>query len=210
MSKKNIILIILILVLVCMIVVGATFAFFNSSISGNNSFNGSTYKFDADLTSSKVIGGKLVPTVDSLINTSLNSSNPCEGAEDYYLCNVYQVTLTNRGSPVAFTGSIKTNSGTTYVTNNMKYQLYELNNNVYTSVSDAKNLMYSPNSVSTFTLNSNNINVTLNTNQSKTYYLVVWLSDIGSNQLEDADKKYLGTVEFVLSSGERLTANFTV
>lgn len=209
-NTKKIVLSIIIVLFIVLLVVGSTFAFYSASQINNNAMTGSTYSFDANLTLRTVKSPGLVPTVDSLIGTSLNSANSCISVDNNGICNIYEITLKNNASQsITLTGNILTNTGTTYTTNHLKYQLYTLSGNTYSSASDARNLGYTLNSTNPFTLSSNNLTISLNGGQSKVYYLVLWLSDVGVNQLEDANKKYLGTVEFTLSSGETLTAKFT-
>lgn len=209
-NTKKIVLSIIVVLFIVFLAIGGTFAFYSASQSNNNTMKGSTYSFDTDLTLRTVTNPGLVPTSDSIIITSLNSANSCISVDNNGICNIYEITLKNNASVAeTFKGKIKTGSGTTYTTNHLKYQLYTLSGSTYSSVSDASNLSSTANSVNNFTSSSNDLSITISGNQTQKYYLVIWLSDIGANQLEDANKKYYGTVEFMLDSGETLTADFT-
>lgn len=208
-QTKILIVSILTVLLLGAMIFGATFAYFSATANSVGNITGDTYNFDVAIAFNKVKSDGLVPVMDNLILTSLNSTNKCVGTNNDSLCSIYQITLTNNGEQETLTGSIKTGSGTTYTTNHLKYQLYTLSSNTYTAVTDTGNLSKTPGSTNNFMSSSNNFTVELNESQSKTYYLVIWLSDIGANQLEDANKKFTGSVEFISENGNQISADFT-
>ena len=193
-------------------IIGATFAYFSARITSNqNDIKGSTYKFDVKLNIDTIKNDKLIPVSDSLIDDTLNSTHICTDQRGYGLCYLYKLTLNNSGAPQTMTGNIKT-TNTTYTTNNLKYQLFTLSGSTYTAASDMKSVP-AVNTTSDFTLNSSNISVNLTegttTPYTTDYYLVLWLSDPGTNQLEDSNKSYSGTVSFVSTNGNIISVDFS-
>ena len=61
-------------------------------------------------------------------------------------------------------------------------------------------------------MNNSDIGFTLNDGNSSTYsvdyYLIIWLSDSGTNQVVDSNKTYNGSVTFA-SSGGSISADFS-
>ena len=64
------------------------------------------------------------------------------------------------------------------------------------------------NSKNYFKLSSSNINFTLNNSGSFEYYVVLWLSDDGSNQLDTVNKVYKGSFTFETMNGGTVSATF--
>lgn len=192
---------------------GGTFAYFSGQVSSNaNDVSGKTYKFDVTLNITSVKSGNLIPVVDDLIDDTLNSTHVCTDTRGYGLCSLYKLTLNNTGEAQTMTGYLTTLS-TTYTTNNLKYQLFTKSGNTYTAASDMKSVPIVANATSDFTLSSNNINVSLSNGTtsaySTDYYLAVWISDPGTNQLVDSNKTYNGKITFVSTRGDSISANFS-
>ena len=193
--------------------IGSTFAYFSGQVSSNaNAISGKTYKFDVKLNITSEKSGNLIPVVDTLITETLNSTHVCTDTRGYGLCSIYKLNLSNTGEAQTMTGYITTLS-TTYTSNNLKYQLYTKSGSTYSSASDIKALPIVTNATSDFSLNSNNINVALNDGTSSAYstdyYLVIWLSDPGTNQQVDSNKTYNGKITFVSTNGDTVSANFS-
>ena len=191
------------------LLVGSTFAYFAASIEGNgDDIGGTTLVFDANMTITTEKSGNLIPVADNLIDDTLNSTHVCTDTRGYGLCSLYKLTLVNNGDAVVMTGYLKT-LNTTYTTNNLKYQLFTKSNNTYTAASDM-NSVPAVNAISSFTLNNADISVSLNsTNNTADYYLALWLSDPGNNQLVDSNKTYNGSVVFGSSTGNSVSADFS-
>ena len=189
---------------------GGTYAYFAASATPNNIvIHDTSYVMDSTLSVTAVRSGNLIPTADNLIMTSLNGSYPCEDQRGYSLCSLYHVTLDNNATAMQLNAYIKTNSGTTFTANHLKYQLLSYENNTYSSASDVKTISVTNNSKNYFTSSNTNINFTLATNGYLDYYLVIWLSNLNSNQLEDVDKVYKGLFVFESVNGGSVTADFS-
>ena len=209
-NKYNKLIIILLFVFgIVFTIIGATFAFFGARANATgNAIGGTSYTFDMSLDVTSIRSGDLVPTADNLISTSLAGNFKCEDQRGYGLCSLYRLRFTNNSSAETMVGYLKTSS-TTYTTTNLRYRLYELNNSTYTAVSDIGNVSITANAMNYFKSGSNNVSVTIPTNSTKDYYLVIWLHDIGENQLEDQNKQYSGIITFTSPSGGTVSSNFT-
>ena len=215
MRKKNsnLILSLLFVLMIVFVSVGSTYSFLRIYTNNTTVVNGQSYDFNVALNIDVINSGDLIPTADNLISQSLNSQNVCLDRRGYGLCSLYRMTITNSGSAQTLNGYIKTLAATTYTTDNLKYQLYTFNNSTYTAISDASTLSHTSNSINYFKLNSNNISFSIadgsTTSQSIQYYLVIWLSDTGSNQPSDISKQFVGDLIFTSKSGGSLTSQFT-
>ena len=205
-NKYNKLIIILLFVFgIIFTIIGATFAYFSASTnSGGNSINGTSYTFDMSLDVSSIRSGDLIPTADNLIATSLAGNYKCVDQRNYGLCSLYKITFTNNSSAETMVGYLKTSS-TSYTTTNLRYRLYDEN---YNSVSDIGTVGITANTMNYFKSGANNISVTIPANSTKDYYLVIWLHDIGENQLVDQDKSYTGSITFTSQSGGTVSSNF--
>ena len=215
MNKGKVItLSILFSLVVISLVSGGTYAYFSAvSRSEQNDIIGKTYNFSAELDVTREKSGNLIPVMDNLMVSSLNSQNPCVDSrqEGYSLCSIYKVRLTNSGEAAVMTGGIITSSST-YTTSNLKYQLFTLNNSTYTAASDSSSVSNVATTLNSFTLNSSNMSFSLADGTSSTvisdYYLVIWLSDDGTNQLADRDKTFTGAIQFVSTNGATIQSTF--
>lgn len=212
-NNKKIILSIAIVLVIVLISVGATYAFYRASTNNTTGINGHSYDFSVGFNITVIRSGNLVPTADNLISQSISSQNVCQDRRGYSLCSMYKLTLVNTGMAQALNGYIKTLNTTTYTTDNLKYQMYTKSGNTYTAITSAQALSHTTNSTNYFKLNNNNVTFNIadgsTASQTKEYYLVIWLSDTGSNQLEDANKKFAGDVIFQNTAGNNITSTFT-
>ena len=193
-------------------IIGSTFAYFAASISSNgDNIGGKTLTFNASIGIQIIKNDELIPVADNLINSAMNSTPICTDVRGYGLCHIYKLTLTNSADAQSMTGSLKITSNG-FTANHLKYQLFTYASNAYSGASDVK-IVPAANGTSNFTLSNNDLVITLNRGTTsspytKDYYLVIWLSDPGSNQLPDSDKTYNGSVTFT-SSGGSVTADFS-
>lgn len=187
---------------------GSTYAYFTASVSDDgNSIDGSTYEFLVDASVTTLESGELIPVNDNLISSSLNSNDVCDDVRGYKLCSLYRIRLTNSGGAEDLVGGLTT-VNSTYTTSNLKYQLFTLSNNTYTAASDALAINHTADSLNYFKFNSSNITFSLGSSSVTDYYLVIWLSDSGVNQLEDRERTFTGTVTFISSDGARISTSF--
>lgn len=190
-------------------IIGATFAYYTATVKSNNTIGGTTYNFNMGLDISTIRSGDLIPVVDNVIDESLASNYKCIDERDYGLCSLYKVRFTNNSTTETLVGYLKTLSGTTYISNNLRYRLYEIKNGNYVPVSDIRTVSVIENIENYFINDSANLMITVNGNSDKEYYLAIWIHDTGTNQLEDQGKAYVGRVEFTSSNGGMVSADFT-
>ena len=215
MDKKNreIILISGLVLLIIITVSGVTYSFFNATVTGGSeNLRGQSYVFDVDVNLDPIRSGGLIPTDDDLITASVNSNSKCLDKRGYALCSMYELTLTNNGAAQTLNGYLQTDDSTTYTTNHLKYRLYQLSGSTYSLVSDTLSIAYTGNAKNYFKLNNSNINFSLSDgstrSQSTSYYLVIWLSDIDDNQLEDENQQFVWNIVFDSVSGNTVSSQF--
>lgn len=194
----------LVLGIVIIVTTGTTFAYLVASASSSEgSISGEITKLDVSLSlTEEYKATKKVPLKDNLVSSAIRYSNVCRDKDNYEVCSLYKLTLSNTGSSYNLNGYLKTTS-TTYTTGNLKYQIY---NTSYTAVSDIMTASLTTDEKVYFTINNNK----LTTDIEKTnivYYLVMWISDTGSLQSEDYSKSYSGVVGFETLSGDRIEAD---
>ena len=189
-------------------VIGATFAYFTSSASNNNGIIGNAYIFNTTMSITTKKSGSLIPLKSSLIDRTMKSNNKCVDLNGNDICSYYQVTITNNGNIETLFGYIKTEDiANKYTTDHLHFKLYDTN---YEPISGEGVLSPTVNSINYFktTTNTNNLSLTLPIGSS-VYYLAVWLNDPDdSNQLEDVNKKFVGSLVFEGSSGGKLSGEF--
>lgn len=194
----------LVLGIVIIVTTETTFAYLVASASSSEgSISGEITKLDVSLSlTEEYKATKMVPLKDNLVSTAINYSSKCRDKDNYEVCSLYKLTLSNTGSSYNLNGYLKTTS-TTYTTGNLKYQIYDTS---YTAVSDIMTASLTTDEKVYFTINNNK----LTTDIEKTnivYYLVMWISDTGSLQSEDYSKSYSGVVGFETLSGDRIEAD---
>lgn len=183
---------------------GATFAFYTINISSSGNINVNTYNFNIGMSLSTVKSGNLIPLSSTLIDRTIASNNKCIDLNNNNICSYYQIDLNNSGVAENLVGYIKTESGTTYTSNHLHYKLY---NSSYVAVSGEGVIDSTVGSMNYIQYNNSNLNISVPVGNS-TYYLVLWLSDIGDNQLDDIDKSFVGSIEFTNINGANLSARF--
>ena len=146
----------------------------------------------------------MVPLKDSLVVTSIKNTNKCIDKNNYEVCSLYKLTLSNTGSSFTLNGYLKTSS-TTYTTGNLKYQVYDTN---YNAVTDVLTPSLTASQKVYFKKGSNNISTTINSTNVE-YYLVMWITETNTMQTADYSKNYSGVVGFEAISGDVLEANLT-
>ena len=215
MTNKNsrIFIMLFLIVGIVFTIIGATFAFFAAVVNADgNNVAGQSYTFDVDLDVTPINRGNLIPTADNLISQTLASNHVCEDVRGYNLCELYRIRLTNHGTEQIMGMTLST-INSTYTANHLKYQLYSLNNSTYTALSDAGVINHTTNAVNDFRINNSDVSVSVANGMSSAtttdVYLVMWISDIGANQLEDQNKIYSGILNFISLSGDTVTASFT-
>lgn len=194
--------------LAILITTGTTFAYYNIVINDNNEeeISGDTFNFDATLDLNEVyLSSNLVPISSNLIATAISKEeNKCIDKNGYDVCTLYEISLSNNGSPVQLNSYIKT-TNSTFITNNLKCRLY---NTSYEPISDIMTLSNTTNDKGYFQNNGDYINTILNSIDIE-YYLVIWIEDTNDYQDDDYLKSYNGIIGFESLNEGVLTADIT-
>lgn len=199
----------LVLALVIVVTAGTTYAFFAATSENTTDVSGKTAKFNVKLElSTEHKSTNMVPLKDSLVSAAIKNTNKCIDKNNYDVCSLYKITLSNTGSSFALNGYLKTSS-TTYIVNdstekiNLRYQIYDTN---YNAVTDVLAPSETANKKVYFQKSSNNVETTIN-NTDIEYYLVMWITETNDNQAADYSKNYSGVVGFETSGGGVLEAD---
>ena len=140
-EKKKIGYTIALVLLIIIIVVGATYAYFSATAKSDNDIKGGTLDVSLGLSVKKVsaTGSKsenLIPIYDGTISgyasqleTAAQSKYNCIDKNDYTVCQIYEITISNTGA-----NSISTNTTITFNKNNV-------NNLKWAGMSDANTVI---------------------------------------------------------------------
>lgn len=179
-------------------IIGATFAYFSASVSGNAPVNAESYKFamtlsvtptDPATTPSK--GDKLIPLTETDISKAVTAG--CADKNGYAACRIYSLEFNNTGS------SAVTLNGTLTPTSNdftsLKYSV--------TAIDGAKSTLAAGTSISGTTAVSTGLTgLVIPANTTKTMYLMLYINnDTEANQPNDQGKSFSGTLTFNDASG---------
>lgn len=202
MQKKLLGSICLVLGIVIFVTTGATFAYLVAS-STSDEITGEIADFKVNLILTEVYKStNMVPLKDKLVKTAITNSSKCRDKDNYEVCSLYKLKLTNTGQTFALNGYLKTSS-TTYTTGNLKYQIYDTS---YTAITDVMTPSLTIDEKVYFLKNNTNVTTNINTSNIE-YYLVMWISDTNSIQTSDHSKTYSGAVGFETTSGDRIEAD---
>lgn len=185
---------------------GATYAYYVSQ--DTKTFTGEIEKgivSTLNLTTTKS-STNLVPLLDSKISTAITkSSNKCIDKNNYEVCSLYTITLTNTNASENLYGYVKTNT-TTYTTTNLKYQIFDSS---YNAITDVMTISKTANDLVYFKKGTTQVSIT--STGTKTYYLAIWLSDTDSDQSTDYSKTFNGAIGFELvgSPSDKLQATLS-
>lgn len=204
---------VVVVLLIVAFFVGATYAYFTISVvgTGNNDIGGTAYEFDVSVNvNADKVSNLLIPFDDSEnnIKRAISKDNPCVDVKGYDICNLYNISIVNNGNTnEELYGYIET-VNSSYITNNLKYQVFSYNDGVYTEVSDVMTI--DNDSLSKVYFYKDNIRVksSVSVNDTNKYYLVIWISAVDEKQ-DDEGKVFFGKIGFESIRGN-VTANFSV
>ena len=183
-SKKLIIFeIVCILVMICMI--GITYSFFTATATNTGEITGSAASMNISLTVTKESPNNtkgLVPQLDEYITSAVVGRNgSCIDDNNNSVCQVYKIEVKNNSAAaISVSGKLELNEG-----NNPNLKWAEISGLTNPTVLSSKN-SYSYKKLKT--------NVSFNANETKTYYIVVWISETGIAQSDNGS--FSGVVTF--------------
>lgn len=204
MEKKlnKILVSVLAVILITTLTVGVTYAYLVAHDSQNITVK-SASGINSVLTLTTVKEtSNMVPIMDNKIVTAIK--NNCVDKNNYDVCSLYNVKLTNTSSVESLYGYVRTVSSS-YTTTNLRYQIFDSS---YNAVTDVMTISNSSDSFVYFEKSSSKLTIT--SNGTNNYYFVIWLTDTGAEQSSDYSKVFNGAlgVELVGSNSDRLEANF--
>ncbi len=206
--KKGKYIFIIILFVYAILITSGTYAYLYAEDSNTNTFAGNMSTANVDLEVSRVTPSekngtsRLVPLLDAALKNALKGNggvSSCVDANKNVSCEVYKITLKNTGkSTLKLTGTITlVASGANNIYQNLKWELLD---NATTRKSE-----YKTNGMARATLEKN---FSITPNETKEYYIALWISENGKDQRKTDMGVYGGLVEFNSSNGTGTTATF--
>lgn len=194
-------------IVLVVIVAATTYTYFTAAATNNAGIQGNTADIDLDLDVTRIstaASGALLPLDNDVENLNMaakgfgNTGNTFDGdlscidKEGFTACQIYQIDITNdSSSTISLSGGVTALSGT-----NMP--------NLNCAVMDSSTSITSNSTcVGSTTIASN---VSFNANETKTYYIMVYVNNLGVSQNDSGS--FSGTVEF-FTGGGNVTAYFS-
>lgn len=183
--------IILILIFMCL-VTGSTYSYLAYKYENNSTIKGNVVSVNVDLKVELLVGDNkgLVPLKDESLDKAIKGTggkSACIDANNNLSCQVYKITLNNKGSKIDnLIGTIslyKKDGSSNY--NNLKWR--ELSDETTVKTNSIINDMTVSNLVT---------NLTLKSKETKVYYIAVYIQENNKDQLNTDRGKFAGTVTF--------------
>ena len=200
-------------------IIGATFAFFSASDINSSAIQGNTAQaagIKIDITDITKTGGNMIPlnlkvgdgTKDTVKQFTNAMAGKCKDMNENNVCDVYKITVTN--SSTTSTIDVRGDLTLTEGAGNMKWQLINVTNDALDTFAAAE---ITGHEVDGATGTGDAARKTLAANATATYYVLIWLEEMGADQGTDADKTFKGTVNFnavdATGATSGITASFT-
>ena len=219
-------------------IIGATFAFFSASDINSSAIQGNTAQaagIKIDITDITKTGGNMIPlnlkvgdgTKDTVKQFTNAMTGKCKDMNENNVCDVYKITVTN--SSTTSTIDVRGDLTLTEGAGNMKWQLinvtsedlatfaaaeikgHEVDGATVTSATKTGQLVREGLDGAAGTGDA--ARKTLAGGATATYYVLIWLEEMGTDQATDADKTFKGTVNFnavdATGATSGITASFT-
>lgn len=208
-----------------MSVTGATYAYFAVSETNNNTITGNAATVNLTLNVSRIYPTEssdntevMVPqlsTSNSATSALANAiKNGCVDGNKNVICHVYKVVIKNSGGSatqvvngnISFFGNpeLTTNISTTMP--NLKWRLVS---SVNETTPGNSTLGVNVDNTASSTPSDFITDLTLETNDSYTYYIVIWINETNTDQPIDTGKTFHGVINFNSSNGTGVTSTFT-
>lgn len=204
LSKKKLIILLSGIFIYWLIMTGTTYAYLY--VSGvDNSITGNLGQAGIDLDVDRVVPVNdmpLVPLLDAALGNAIAGNggiSSCIDINNNLSCEVYKITIHNPSTTnMRLTADITlVASGENSNYDNLKWELLD-------SPTKRKTI-YTTNDMNTSILDKN---FYLETGSTNIYYIAVWISENGRNQLQTDTGTYGGIVDVRTSHGEGVTATF--
>ena len=195
--KENKFLIILPMISMIILLLGATFSYFTTTVHSNEAAVGFTAaKIGASLEVTPLYTGKdLIPMDDT--DVMKGYAHSCVDDNSYGACQAYTITLTNTGDTFEYVGTI---NFTVEEIEHLKYLLLDENGEIYQDKTE----------ITSGTDLSLGQNVSLGENESKNFTLIVWVSNFDYLQDdEDGGGNFSALVTYTTANGSKVTGTFS-
>ena len=187
-------------------IIGATFAYFSATATNDTVIQGNAAQIGLSLDVEKVstdAAAGLIPMNDADVAKGLKGdvttgSKMCVDKNGNTVCQVYQITVTNNGTATAVVNGTLNITGATFA--NLKWQL--LNG----TESDSLTTTTTYNPISTTALDTG---ASLTASGSKTYFVMIWISNLSSDQSSADTGSFTGSVAFNSADGAGVSATFS-
>ena len=205
-------------------VTGATFAYFAVSAEDTNTITGdaATVNLTLDVnrvfpTSTSTNTGVMVPQLSVSGSNSSPLSNAlksgCVDGNGNVVCQVYKIDIANIGGSAVqvvdgFISFYGNTSLTTDVGVTMPSLRWKLIDSVNVTTPGSSVLGTDVDKVANFNDNVFADDITLGTNDSETYYIIIWVNETNSDQPTDEGKSFYAKIEFNSSNGTGVTSTF--
>lgn len=206
-------------------ITGATYAYFAISETNTNTITGTAATVNLTLNVDKIF-----PTADSdntgamvpQLSTSGSATSPlatalkngCVDANQNVVCQVYKITIQNAGGTatqvvdgsVSFYSNVAMTADVSTAMPNLKWKLITSAN-----VTTPANSVLGSNADLAANFNNNIFanDVTLVTDASYQYYMIIWINETGGEQAVDVGKTFYGKIQFNSANGTGVTSTFT-
>ena len=188
-------------------IIGATFAYFSATATNDTIIKGNAAQIGLNLDVTKVstdAAAGLIPMNDADVSKGLEGdaatgSKMCVDKNGNTVCQVYSITVNNTGTSAAIVNGTLNITATGYA--NLKWQLLD------GTGPDALSTNSTYNPVSTTTL-VNGTTLAAN-NGSATYYIMIWISNLDSDQTSTDTGSFTGSVTFNSGDGVGISATFS-
>lgn len=196
MKEKKSLLVLSILSTIVLLL-GATFSYYRvAAVSNEDAVSLEAAKLGLSVDITPLYTGKeLIPMDD--VDVMKGYLHSCVDDNEYGACQAYEITVKNDGAASTFTGSI---NFTVSDILHLKYMILDSEDKEYVSST----------SVSSGTDQSLGESFSLAENESKTFKLVIWLTNFEYDQnIEDGGGIFSALVTYSSSSGSRVTGTFS-
>lgn len=194
-NKKNIFSLMISVVTFLVVSVGATFAYFTASAGSNeNAIRAESAVFSVSLAATSLYTNHaIIPTLNSDIITAYE--NECKDFLGNGACFAWVISILNNGSDMRLANTI---NFTINGLQNLSYMVLDSDNNTY---KDVTLIEEGP----IFSLGEDYL---LASGESKTFTLLIWLSETGNPQDEtDAGGNFSASVSVTSTEGDKLTGS---
>ena len=186
---------------IIMILIGTTYSYFNMSARSKlNSIAAEAGKIKLGLTvTGKYTSHKLIPMEDKYIERAYQ--NKCVDENNRGACLAYDLEVINLSEKASVIGTI--NFNTTNI-ENLTYMVLDEDGNIFqdvTHINTSANLSLGP----SFSLEQGSEETPV----SKTFTLLVWLTDTNEIQDDESNGNFDAVVTYSLADGNKITAQIS-